>query len=187
MNHQGSCLETADDEAVLEVIGLEDQGCQLLIRNQSALSNRIYPTLIDIHNKVGQDFVVIGSWPAQQFAYTCKENENVGPDLECLVANDIDCFFRNAEDSPFAMEGAPEKEMINGNEVNFVKVCHFNIDGLLDNNNINATAFAIGVSKTNGRLSFKFKVSQHFWRWFLSPHHILSAVQPRQAKKRTLV
>jgi hypothetical protein len=110
-------------------------------------------------------------------------------DLEFLVANDIDCFFSNAGDGPFfAMEGAPKKEMINGNEVNFVKVRHFNIDGLLDNNNINArTAFAIGVSKTNGRLSFEFQVSQHFWRWFLSPHHILSAVRSRQAKTRTLV
>lgn len=107
--------------------------------------------------------------------------------MEYLVANDIDCFFGNAGKGPFAMEGAPKKQMINGNEVNFVKVRHFNIDGLLDNNDINATAFTIGVSKMNGRLSFEFKVSQHFGRWFLLPHHILSAVQPRQAKTRTLV
>mmetsp|Transcript_27692 Transcript_27692/g.50147 ORF Transcript_27692/g.50147 Transcript_27692/m.50147 type:complete len:272 (+) Transcript_27692:1502-2317(+) len=104
-----------------------------------------------------------------------------------MVANDIDCFFGEPGNGPFAMEGMPRKEPINGNEVNWVKVRHFNLAGLLSNNDINATAFAIGVSEVNGMLSFEFEVSPHFWRFFLSQEHILSAVRPRHAKTRTLV
>jgi hypothetical protein len=85
------------------------------------------------------------------------------------------------------MEGMPQKELINGNEVNWVKVRHFNLAGLLSNNDINATAFAIGVSEVNGMLSFECEVSPHFWRFFLSQEHILSAVRPRHAKTRMLV
>jgi hypothetical protein len=60
-------------------------------------------------------------------------------------------------------KGMLDKEMINDNEVNFMKVRHFNLPGLLDNNDINVTAFAIGVSEGNRLLSFEFQVSLHFW------------------------
>ncbi len=104
-NCQGSCLETVDDEAILEVVGLDDQGSQLLLQYQSAVSDHIHPILIDIHNQIKWPFAVIGSWPAKQFACTCRDNgENVGPDLECMVANDIDCFYGKTGIGPFAME-----------------------------------------------------------------------------------
>lgn len=104
-----------------------------------------------------------------------------------MVANDIDCFYSKTGIGSFAMEGMLDKEMINDNEVNFMKVRHFNLPGLLDNNDINITAFAIGVSEANSLLSFKFQVSPHFWHIFLSQEHILSVVQPRQAKTKMLV
>ncbi len=66
-------------------------------------------------------------------------------------------------------------------------MCHFNLAGLLSNNDINATAFSIGVSEVNGMLSFEFEVSPHFWHFFLSQEHILSAVWPRHTKMKTLV
>ncbi len=187
-NQQGSTLETADDESILEVVALDEQGSQLLHRNQSAFIDHIHPILKDVHDKIQCPFAVIGSWLAQQFAHTCRESEeSVSPDLECMVKIDIDCFFGEPGNGPFAMEGMPRKELINGNEVNWVKVRHFNLAGLLSNNDINATAFAIGVSEVNGMLSFEFEVSPYFWRFFLSKEHILSAVQPRHAKTRTLV
>jgi hypothetical protein len=123
------------------------------------LSDQIYPTLIDIHKKLDKILLLFTHGQCNSLLIPVKETENVGPDLECLIANDIDCFFGNAEDGPFAMEGVPQKQMINGNEVNFVKVCHFNIDGLLDNNDFNATAFTIGVSKTNGRCHLNSKLA----------------------------
>jgi hypothetical protein len=182
-------LETADDKSILEVVALDEQGSQLLHHNQSAFIDHIHPILKDIHDKIQCPFAVIGLWPAQQFAHTCQESEeSVSPDLECMVTNDIDCFFGGPGNGPFAMEGMPQKELINGNEVNWVKVHHFILAaGLLSNNDINATAFAIGVSEVNGMLSFEFEVSPHFWHSFFSQEHILSAVRPRHTKTRMLV
>ena len=122
-NRQGSVLETADGESILEVVALDEQGSQLLLRNQSAFADHIRPILKDIHDKIRCTFAAIGSWPAQQFAHTCRESdESVGPDLECMVANDIDCFFGEPGNGHFAMEGMPRKELINDHEVNWVKV-----------------------------------------------------------------
>jgi hypothetical protein len=64
-------LETADDESILEVVALDEQGSQLLHHNQSAFIDHIHPILKDVHDKIQCPFAVIGSWPAQQFAHTC--------------------------------------------------------------------------------------------------------------------
>jgi hypothetical protein len=85
------------------------------------------------------------------------------------------------------MNGMPRKEMMEENEVNWVEVCHFSVAGLLENNDINATAFAVGIeNKANGSLTFEFRVSPQFWHLFFG-EHILCAVRPKQAKTRTLV
>jgi hypothetical protein len=85
------------------------------------------------------------------------------------------------------MKGMPRKEMLEENEVNWVKVHHFSVEGLLEKNDINATAFAVGVEEANGSLAFEFRVSPQFWHFFWSHEHILCAVRPKQAKTRTLV
>jgi len=187
-NREGSLLETFDDEAILQVINLNEQGAELLLHTQLALTDRIRPILTDIHATIGRPFAVIGSWGAQQFARACRDiGKSVGPDLEYMVANDIDCFYGTPGIGPFVMEGVPRKETVNGHEVNWVAVRHFDVSGLLENNDINATAFAISVKEVSGSLAFEFQVSPQFWRFFLSNEHILQAVRPRQAKTRTLV
>ena len=115
-------LETAN-ESILKVVAVDEQGSQLFLCNQSAFADHIHPILKDIHDRIRCPFAVIGSWPAQQFAHTCREsNESIGPDLECMVGNDINCFFGEPGNGPFAMEGMPQKELINDHEVNWVKV-----------------------------------------------------------------
>jgi hypothetical protein len=123
----------------------------------------------------------------------CRDNEenacpeNAGPDLQHMVANDIDCFFGTSRTGPFIMNGIPRKEMVQEHEVNWVEVQHFSVACVLNNNDINATAFAVGIEEKNGCLSFEIKVHPHFWRWFFSRDHVLAAVRPKQAKTRTLV
>jgi hypothetical protein len=153
-----------------------------------AMDERIRPILSRLYSKIKQPFAVIGSWAARQFVHACRDiGESVGPSLEQMVANDIDCFFGTPGSGPFAMNGMPRKEMMEENDVNWVEVHHFSVAGLLANNDINATAFALGVEEKNGSLAFEVKVSPQFWRFFLSDDHILCAVRPKQAKTRTLV
>jgi hypothetical protein len=178
-------LEIFDDESMQ---GLVEQGSALLLRTQKAMEERIHPILSRLYSKIKQPFAVIGSWSSQQFAHACRDiGENVGLSLGQMVANDIDCFFGTPGSGPFGMKGMPRKEILEENEVNWVEVNHFSIEGLLENNDINATAFAVGVEEVNGSLAFEFKVSPQFWHFFLSHEHILSAVRQKQAKTRTLV
>lgn len=93
MGRQGSLLETQDDDDMIEVVTRPEQGNLLLLRHETAFSDQILPKLRAIHDKIKRPFAVIGSWPAQQFAQVCRENgENVGPTVDSMVANDIDCF-----------------------------------------------------------------------------------------------
>lgn len=108
-----------------------------------------------------------------------------------MTANDVDVFFGESRTGSFKMSGPPSKHDVAGVglEVNLDKMENFSVELVLENNDINVTAFAIGVQTASNVDGFQleFRVKPSFWIWFHFKHHVLKATQPQTAKAKTLV
>jgi len=74
-------------------------------------------------------------------------------------------------------------------KLNTVPVYNLSVDGLLANNDINATAIAITVTKEDpldDELTMEFHATKHFWEFYYNPSHTLRFTNPESAKAKSL-
>jgi len=75
-------------------------------------------------------------------------------------------------------------------KLNSVPVYNLSVDGLLANNDINATAIAISVAQEDPleeELTIEFHVTRDFWEFYYNPTHTLRFTKPESVKAKSLV
>jgi hypothetical protein len=127
-----------------------------------------------------------------------------------LIANDIDVFFGEEKEGPFKMIGFPEEKDWEGKKVNLIHVENLSHELLLENNDINATSFAIhckamvtdpddeekeiiweplvhGDEAVDIDIKYEFCATDAFWKWWYDERHVFEACKPQECKAKTFV
>jgi hypothetical protein len=213
-------------EEEVDVAALSLNGSNLLETVRVGIEFEIDDTVNGIIREFGKpEIVIVGSWPVQCLSNAVEDKhkekkkecpssfatfgEVAGPFPKDLTANDIDVFFGEVKEGPFKMLGFPEVHDCNGDKVNLIHVENLSHEMLLENNDVNATSFAIRCTamipdpnddnkeivweppvhghEVDINIRYEFHTTDHFWKWWYDKRHVLQACDPQKCKSKTFV
>jgi hypothetical protein len=212
-------------EADVDMASSSLKGRNLFQTIQVGLQFEIEDTVeVIIRQFLKPEIIIVGSWPVQCFSnavadkYKEKKNEGpstlapfqaiAGPFPKDLIANDIDVFFGELKEGPFQMIGLPEEHHCDRGKVNLIHVENLSYKMLLENNDINATSFAIHCKAmiidpddddkeivwepsihgdVDIDLQYSFHITDNFWQWWYDKMHVFEACDPQKCKAKTFV
>jgi hypothetical protein len=149
-----------------------------LIKRRLLLRNR--DIFLKIHQEVGKDFFLCGSWPAQAVTDSVNminptmegQHALIGYEALGLIKNDIDVYVGDEGESDVEttvlFHSCAYKRLdgfdIDINTINCLNLSHMS---LLHGNDLNVTDVAIWVKQVDGQMSIDLVIGGSFWKVIL--------------------
>ena len=145
-----------------------DKGSMILscVKRRLLIKNR--DMFLKIHEEVGKNFVLCGSWPAQAVTEVINMMNNtmegetvlIGYEALRLLANDVDVYVGNQGCAYKRLDGLDI-------DINIIECLNLSHLSLLHGNDINITDVAICVKKDDGNINIDLAVGGSFWKVLL--------------------